>query len=97
MVSRRKLTRDEKVENLVTNFSMIMMGMFEGAFAAMASGLASALTRTAEALTESFGREGEHATPAPAPPEPEAEVSAKVREVFTSLRKEIEEGFSNRG
>lgn len=99
MAANHDLTRDEKVENLVTNFSMIMMGMFEGVFAAMASGLASALTKTAEALTDAFD-EGKGSTPKKvedSAPETEAEVNAKVKEVFSGLRKEVDEGFSHGG
>ena len=96
MAASRKLTRDEKVENLLTNFSMIMMGMFEGVFSAMASGLASALTKTAEVLTDAID-EGKGAPPKEleaASQNTEAEVNAKVRDVFSGLRKEVSEGFS---
>ena len=41
-------SRDEKIENLVANFSMSMMGMFEGVFSAMAAGLAEAMSGMAE-------------------------------------------------
>lgn len=98
MVSGGALTRDEKVENLVTNFSMIMMGMFEGVFAAMASGLTSMLTKTAEALADSM--DAGEAPPRrrhPTSPEPEAEVDSKIKEVFSGLRKEVTEGFSDKG
>ncbi len=91
-------TRDEKVENLVTNFSMIMLGMFEGVFAAMATGLATALTKTADALADSLGPgENPRKSKEAAAGAPEAEVSAKLDEVFSSLRKEVAEGFSNKG
>ena len=89
------LTRDEKVENLVTNFSMIMMGMFEGVFSAMASSLTTVLTKTAEALTEAID-EGQPAPKKLPKPEPEAEVNAKMKEVFEGLRKEVAEGFSHK-
>jgi hypothetical protein len=89
-------TRDEKVENLLMNFSMIMMGMFEGVFAALAAGMADALTKTADALTEAIdsGKGATHVERAKMGPGPE--VNSKVREVFAGLRKEVAEGFSNK-
>jgi hypothetical protein len=93
---RLEPTRDEKVENLITNFSMIMMGMFEGVFATIASGLADALTKTAEALTSSMDG-GDPPSKVKAPlRDTGPEVDAKIREVFSSLRKEVAEGFSNK-
>jgi len=93
------LTRDEKVENLVTNFSMIMMGMFEGVFAAMAAGLAGALEKTAAAVTEAIdgpGGESPRGKSYIKPIDTESEVNAKVKEVFSGLRTEVAEGFSDR-
>ena len=82
-----ELPRDEKVENLVTNFSMIMMGIFEGAFSALAERLAEAMTSAAEAISgvPSGGRK-----------ERKAQMDAKLREVFAELRKEVSEGFANK-
>ncbi len=86
------------MENLVINFSMIMMGMFEGVFTAMASTLASTLTKTAEALTEAMDQgqgssKKEKKRPAQ---EAESEVAAKMKDVFAGLRKEVSEGSSNK-
>jgi hypothetical protein len=90
-------TRDEKVENLVTNFSMIMMGMFEGVFAALAAGMATALSKTADALTEALDSPDGNTPPRkPAAPDVDKEVKTKVKEVFSGLRKEVAEGFSNK-
>lgn len=83
-----QLSRDEKVENLVTNFSMIMMGMFEGVFAAMAEGLAEAMSGAAEALS---GKQSAISK------SEKAEMDAKLRGVFAGLRKEVSEGFANKG
>jgi hypothetical protein len=79
--------RDEKVENLVTNFSMIMMGMFEGAFTAMAAGLAEVMSGAAEAISGS---------PSAISKSDRAEMDAKLRDVFTGLRKEVSEGFAHK-
>ena len=85
-------SRDRKAENLVLNFSMIMLGMFEGAFAAMAEGMANALSATADALTGALDPTAEH--PSPQTGADSAEVKAKVKDAFTGLRKEVAEGFS---
>ncbi len=94
-----KLTRDEKVENLVTNFSMIMMGIFEGAFTAMATTMTTALTKAADALTEAMDQGG--GSPAKKPKAERAkvdvDVGSKMKEVFAGLRKEVSAGFSNKG
>jgi len=93
------LTRDEKVENLIINFSMIMAGMFEGVFAALAEGLTTALTKTVDALTEAVDSadqgSGRRRRRLPAV-DPVSEADPKVREVFSRLRKEVAEGFSHR-
>ncbi|MDE1857753.1 MAG: hypothetical protein KGI26_01625 [Thaumarchaeota archaeon] len=81
------LSRDEKVENLVTNFSMIMMGMFEGVFSAMAAGLAEAMSGMAEALS---------GNPSAISKSDKAQMDAKLRDVFAGLRKEVSKGFANK-
>jgi hypothetical protein len=94
---RPELTRDEKVENLLINFSMLIIGMFEGALTAMAEGLTDALTKTAESITEALDSKGDSSSSkTPASPDPESEVHAKVKEVFSRLRREVTEGFSNK-
>lgn len=76
---------------------MIMMGIFEGVFAALAAGMATAMSATADALTEAFddgkGSAGKKKADSPIA---ESEVNEKVREVFSGLRKEALEGFSNK-
>jgi hypothetical protein len=96
MPHAKGLTRDEKVENLLVNFSMIMMGMFEGVFAALAAGMADSLTKTAEALTEAMdsGKGATHLDKTNV--SAGAEVNSKVKDVFAGLRKEVAEGFSNK-
>ncbi len=98
MAAYGKLTRDEKVENLVTNFSMIMMGIFEGAFTAMASSMTTALAKAADALTEAMDQSGDPPSKKPKPEQtkPEVDVDAKMKEVFAGLRKEVADGFSHK-
>jgi hypothetical protein len=90
------LSRDEKVENLVINFSMIMMGMFEGVFAAMAAGMATALSQTADALTEALDSGNPALSKRPKAEDVDAEVKTKVKEVFSGLRNEVAEGFAGK-
>jgi hypothetical protein len=92
----RELTRDEKVENLVMNFSMIMMGMFEGVFTALASGMADALATTTNALTEALDGTGGASQRTKSSADVNTEVGRKLKEVFSGLRKEVAEGFSNK-
>ena len=82
-----QLSRDEKVENLVTNFSMIMMGIFEGVFTAMAAGLADAMAGAAEAIS---------GNPNVVTRSEKAQMDAKLRDVFGGQRKEVSEGFANK-
>jgi len=92
----RQLTRDEKVENLVMNFSMIMMGMFEGVFTALATGIADALATTADVLAEALDGSGGAPKRPKASADVNSEVSGKLKEVSSGLRKEVAEGFSNK-
>ena len=74
------------------NFSMIMMGMFEGAFAEMAAGLAEAVSKTADAMAEAF--DGKKAKPSQR--ETHDEVAANVKVVFAKLRGEVASGITGR-
>jgi len=47
-------TRDEKVENLIMNHSMIFMGMFEEAFSAIAEKMTEAWSEGAGAMTDAL-------------------------------------------
>jgi hypothetical protein len=94
--SSRELTRDEKVENLVMNFSMIMMGMFEGVFAQLAAGMAEALNNTADAVTGALADAG-GVTPKPKTSvDLNAELNGKLKEAFSGLRKEVAEGLTGK-
>jgi hypothetical protein len=87
-------SRDQKVENLLLNFSMIMLGMFEGAFAAMAEGMATALSQTADALTDALDTSGKPREKRRESGDMAAQVNAKVKDTFSGLRKEVADGFS---
>jgi hypothetical protein len=48
-------TRDEKLENLIMNHSMIFMGMFEEAFASIAEKMTGVLDKGGAAMAEALG------------------------------------------
>jgi len=77
---------------------MIMMGIFEGTFAALAAGLATAMNTAADALTEAFDNEGKRSTGKKKADGliAESEVNEKIKGVFSGLRKEVSEGFSEK-
>ena len=75
---------------------MIMMGMFEGVFAALAAGMTDALTKTADALTEAIDTGKEAPRLDRRGVSTGGEVNSRVKEVFAGLRKEVAEGFSNK-
>lgn len=91
---REVASRDQKVENLVFNFSMIMLGMFEGAFAAMAEGMATVLSKTADALTGALDASVEPSSKRKTDSDMAAEMNARVKGAFAGLRKEVADGFS---
>jgi hypothetical protein len=56
MVKRRaNPTKDEKLENLIMNHSMIFMGMFEEAFANIADKMTEVLAKGGAAIAEALG------------------------------------------
>jgi hypothetical protein len=48
-------TRDEKLENLIMNHSMIFMGMFEEAFSTIAEKMTEAIAKGGAAMAEALG------------------------------------------
>jgi hypothetical protein len=90
-------TRDEKLENLIMNHSMIFIGMFDEAFSMIAEKMTEAMEAGAVAMAEALGAEE-----APRPVEPksggsgkknETEISPQVRgqigQVFSEIREEM--------
>lgn len=91
--SKRELTRDDKVENLIVNHTMIAMSLFEGAFTAMAAGMAEAVSKTGDALAHALGgAESSTSASRTAAGNPASGVGAGVTEktaqVFSEIRKE---------
>jgi hypothetical protein len=56
MPSRKSLVREEKLQNLMANHSMIFMGMFEESFAEIAERMTEAVSAEARAMAGGLGR-----------------------------------------
>jgi hypothetical protein len=86
-------TRDEKLENLMMNHSMIFMGMFEEAFSTIAERMTEFMAEGGAAMAEALG--GGPSVPeepgAAAKPKHELppEVRAQIGHVFSGIREEI--------
>jgi hypothetical protein len=99
----RTVTRDEKIENLLFNYSMILMATFEEAFANLASTMTDALAKTGAAMTEvmtsSFGvsNEGEVDNgPSMKLDDLGPRTSEKVKEAFAEIRTQAGADFSTK-
>jgi len=97
------MTRDEKVENLLFNYSMILMATFEEAFANLASTMTEALAKTGaamtEAMTSSFGASSEGETdngPSMKLDDLGPRTSEKVKEAFAEIRTQAGADFSTK-
>jgi len=93
MVKRRPAsTRDEKLENLIMNHSMIFMGMFEEAFSAVAEKMTEALSEGAGALADALAG-GQSPPGASAGRRLKNEVTPAVRaeigNLFSGIREEM--------
>jgi len=77
-------TRDEKLENLIVNHSLIFMGMFEEAFADIAEKMTEAMGKAAGAMAGALG----------APESSVAEVDEKMRKVTPEMRTQMTHAFS---
>ncbi|MGD0636414.1 MAG: hypothetical protein ABSA72_00040 [Nitrososphaerales archaeon] len=91
-------TRDEKVVNLMTNYTMLFASMFEDAFADLAAKMAETVAGVGDAMAGAMseglsGGAGEGATAGKRTKVIEAEigpqVSAQVKKMFSGLRKDV--------
>ena len=93
----RRLTRDEKLENLVMNHSMILMSMFEEAFSTLADKmtetLAKGTTAMAKALAEGLPRGSDASGTVDIDEKVKYEIPPEVRTqigyLFSEIREEI--------
>lgn len=85
-------TREEKLENIIVNYSMIFMGVFEEAFSMFAEKMTEAMGDLAGGLAEALApsssgsSSGEDRQPLKVPPE----IGEGIRHVFSEIREEVE-------
>lgn len=78
-------TRDEQLENLIVNHSLIFMGMFEEAFADIAEKMTQAMGKAAGAMAGALG----------APEKSVSEVDENVKKVTPEMMAQITHAFSS--
>ena len=78
-------SRDEKLENLIVNHSLIFVGMFEEAFADIAEKMTEAIGAGMAAAAGALASSETHAA---------ARVGKKMKKVTPEVRAEIEQAFS---
>lgn len=91
------LTRDEKLENIIMNHSMIFMGMFEEAFSAIAEKMTEVMAAGTAAMAEALGAgtsDGQSGSRGASMTKKfEKEISPEVRSqighVFSEIREEM--------
>jgi hypothetical protein len=99
----RLLTRDEKVKNLIVNYSMIMMGIFGGVFETLATKMSEAMVAGTTAMAQALAG----TTGAPTAEESEnkiseeelrkkvgSQVSEGVKQMFSKMRSEVADKLS---
>jgi hypothetical protein len=91
-------TRDEKLENLIMNHSMIFMGMFEEAFSTIAEKMTEAMATGTAAMAQALGEGMSSGSKKPAKTdvgkklkdELAPEVRTQIGHVFSEIRGEME-------
>lgn len=90
MPSPRNLSRDQKVENLIRNHSMVVMGMFEEAFEDVADKLTEAMDASLAAASEATPSAlGAAKGPAPKVPSMSPRVRMEIGGVLSEMRDEM--------
>jgi hypothetical protein len=92
--------REQWAENLLFNYSMILMASFEEAFAGLASSMTETLARSglamADAMAAGFGAEGEAEGSKVDVEDLGNRTSEKVKDAFAGLRDQARAEFSTR-
>jgi len=92
MVKRRPTSsRDEKLQNLIMNHSMIFMGMFEEAFSSIAEKMTEALSEGAGALADALaqGASGDTSAGKKLKNQVTPAVRAEIGNLFSGIREEM--------
>jgi len=94
MTKRRPASsRDEKLQNLIMNHSMIFMGMFEEAFSSLAEKMTEALSEGAGAIAEALSGDASKPGAAGVREKTKGEITPAVRaeigNLFSGIREEI--------
>jgi hypothetical protein len=92
-LERGAQARDEKVKNLIVNYTMITMSLFEEVFSAAASTMSEALAAGASAMTEALGGGSREGSAEKVSKEVTPKVSKGVAQTFAKMRKEMAEQF----
>lgn len=92
-------TRDQKVENLILNYSMIVMSTFEEMFASLAAKLADTMGEITQTMGEAMTGTGSGTPPRERRVETKVpkvgpQVSAEVKKAFAQLRAEARSQLS---
>jgi len=94
MAKRRpSSSRDEKLQNLIMNHSMIFMGMFEEAFSTLAEKMTEALSEGAGAIADALAGDASKPGAASVREKMKGEITPAVRaeigNLFSGIREEI--------
>jgi len=85
-------TRDEKLENLMLNHSMIFMGLFEEAFSSLAEKMTEAMPVGAGAIADALaGSSGTSGAERKVQKEMAPEVRTQIGQAFSGIREEVAE------
>jgi len=85
-------TRDDKLENLILNHSMIFMGMFEEAFSTLAEKMTEAMSTGAAAIADALaGGTGASGAGKNVQKEVAPEVRDQIGHLFSGIREEMAE------
>jgi hypothetical protein len=100
MAKRRPVSsRDEKLQNLIMNHSMIFMGMFEEAFSTLAEKMTEALSEGAGAIADALAGDASNPGAAGVREKMKGEITPAVRaeigNLFSGIREEISSQWPN--
>jgi hypothetical protein len=94
-------TREEKVVNLMTNYTMLFISMFEDVFAEIAVGMSQITVAMGGAIADALSEGSDSSAETKKQiekikPEVAPEVSGKIKEMFSGIRKEVSSQMSEK-